>query len=136
MPRHTRNPSLPLWQSKKPSPFVIGAKAMYDLKIFFVDKAQKNFIEKIPQIHFYCIFKQQFSKISKFSNFFVNRAPSASVNPLLGAFGPKKWEHSPHPRGKQIGRRPGADLWGGEGWRPPPRKFLVGHHLGSNQGFS
>ena len=39
-------------------------------KTIFVEKVQKNFIEKIHQIHFYCIFKPQFFKnFQIFENF-------------------------------------------------------------------
>ena len=49
---------------------------------FFVEKGQKNFFEKIPKIHFYCIFQLKF---------FVSRALSVLGNPLLGVLGPQKW---------------------------------------------
>ena len=45
---------------------------------------RKNFIKFL---------RRNFSTIFKFLKFFVNRAPSASRTPLLGAFGPKKWDH-------------------------------------------
>ena len=57
------------------------------------------FFEKIPQSQFYCIFKEEFFKFSKF---FVNRKPSARGTTLLGAFGPQKWEHPPPPSRKKI----------------------------------
>ena len=49
-----------------------GVLASYDS--FFVEKVQKNLIEKIPQIHFHCIFSQKFSKI------FKSRTPLAEKN--------------------------------------------------------
>ena len=43
-------------------------------KSFFVEKIQKIFILKIPQIHFYCILSRNFSKITKFSKLFVKES--------------------------------------------------------------
>ena len=62
-------------------------------KPFFVEKVQKDFVEKIPQINFCCILIGIFSKIFKF---FVNRAPLA----------PKSGSTPPTSRKKFGGRLP------------------------------
>ena len=56
----------------------------------FVEKVQKNFSEKIPQNHFYCIFKKEFFK--KFQIFEIFRKPRAfgARNTTFGGLRPPK----------------------------------------------
>ena len=71
----------------------------------FVEKVQKNFSEKIPQNHFYCIFKKEFFK--KFQIFEIFRKPRAfgARNTTFGGLRPPKVGGPPHPRGKKFGGR-------------------------------
>ena len=77
-------------------------------KYIFVEKVQRIFIEKLPQIHFSAFLCDNFSKNFKFSKLFVNRAPLAHDGPLL-------WARLPCPPGDRTWAE--ADMnwvrWGG-----------------------
>ena len=73
----------------------------YNQTHHFLSKKFKNFFfEKIPQNQFYCIFKKEFFKFSKF---FVNRVPSTRGKSLLGPSVPKRGSIPPTLAEKNLG---------------------------------